>query len=414
MKVVIIGGGIIGLCTAYYLRKTGAEVIILEKTDGNNGASFGNAGYISPSHFIPLASPGLVRQALKWMFDSSSPFYMKPRLDIDFIQWGLRFWSNANEKTVTKNSHHLNSFLQYSRLKTIEIAGEIGNSFDLELKGCYMMCREQKTFDHEKELCSIAKDFGIETRIMNHDELQEAEPNAQPKSIGAVYFPIDAHLHPIKWVKSMKKCLLEMGVVIKYETVLTDFNLNGNVIENVNIHETKIQADYYVIAAGAWLPEVVKKLGIHLLLQAGKGYSMTIPNVPNNLNRPAILVDDRVAMTPLGADLRIGGTMELSGINHDIHMNRVKAIVNAVNNNFQNIKLNPPKKEEAWCGLRPVTPDGLPYIGNTSKYRNLTIAGGHAMLGISLAAGTGKIVSDLIEGKNPEIKIEGFKVERFN
>lgn len=413
MKVVIVGGGIIGLCTAYYLRKTGAQVIILEKTDGNNGASFGNAGYLSPSHFIPLASPGLIRQALKWMFNSSSPFYMKPRLDIDFIQWGLKFWSNANEKTVTKNSYHLNSFLQYSRLQTIEIASEIGISFDLELKGCYMMCREQKTFDHEKELCSIAKDFGIETKIMSHEDLLEAEPEALPKSIGAVFFPIDAHLHPIKWVMSMKQKLIEMGVVIQYNTELTDFKINGKVIENVEINGEAIQADHFIIAAGAWLPEVVKKLGIHLLLQAGKGYSITIPQVKTNLNRPAILVDDRVAMTPLGKDLRIGGTMELSGINHDVHMNRVKAIVKAVNNNFANIKIEEPKKEDAWCGLRPVTPDGLPYIGNISKYNNLTIAGGHAMLGISLAAGTGKIISDLIEGKNPEINIEGFRVERF-
>ena len=155
MKIVIIGGGIIGLCSAFYLTKSGIEVTIIEKTDGDNNCSFGNAGYISPSHFIPLASPGLVKQALKWMFDSSSPFYMKPRLNIDFIKWGIKFLKNANYEKLYHNSIHLNEILQYSRSKTIEIADELKNSFDLELKGCYMMCRNEKTLEHEIELPKI-------------------------------------------------------------------------------------------------------------------------------------------------------------------------------------------------------------------------------------------------------------------
>lgn len=412
MKVVIIGGGIIGLCSAYYLNKGGHEVTIIEKTNGDNNCSFGNAGYISPSHFLPLASPGLVKQALKWMFDGSSPFYMQPRFDVDFFKWCIQFLKNANKTTLFKNAVHLNEILQYSRLKTIEIADDLKNEFDLELKGCYMMCREASTLEHEIEIADKAKQFGLETIVYTQSELQQLEPGLGIKSIGAVYFPLDAHLHPIKWMKSMQQHLIASGVKIEYNKEVTGFDLHHGTIKSASCVEQKYNADQFIISTGAWLPEIVKKLNIHLLLQAGKGYSITYENVAINLSRPAILVDDRVALTPLRQHLRIGGTMELSGINHTIKMNRANAIVNAANKNFENLNLSMPAEKEVWCGLRPVTPDGLPFIGKLSKYNNLILAGGHAMLGVSLAAGTGKIVSNMVEEKTQEIEIGGFNPER--
>jgi D-amino-acid dehydrogenase len=361
---------------------------------------------------VPLASPGLVKKAIKWMFDSSSPFYMKPRLDIDFMRWGIKFLKNANQKTLLKNSIHLNEILQYSKVKTVEIAEELKNTFDLELKGCYMMCRNESTLHHEIELCERAKEFGIDTIVYTKEDLEKLEPKLGVQSIGAVYFPIDAHLHPIKWVKSMREYLSNKGVKIYYNTEVTDFKIENGRVKTVVTKDEAINADKVVIATGAWLPNVVKKLGVNILLQAGKGYSTTYENVNNNLSRPAILVDDRVALTPLGNDLRIGGTMELTGINHTIHLNRMQAIVNACNKNFTNINLTMPPKEKIWCGLRPVTTDGLPFIGRVNKYENLVLAGGHAMLGISLAAGTGKLVTDILEGKKTDINIDGFRVER--
>jgi D-amino-acid dehydrogenase len=413
VKVVIVGSGIIGLCSAYYLNKSGHSVIMIDKSDGQNGCSFGNAGYISPSHFIPLASPGIISQGLKYMTSSSSPFYIKPRLNVDLIRWCLKFWSYSNEKKVQESIPSLNALLQYSREKTIEIADELKNSFDLQLKGCYMMYRLEKTQEHEYELAHQAKQFGIDTIPYTQSELQAMEPGLGITSLGAVLYPIDAHLNPIKWMKAMKEYLTSKGVEFKWNTELADITKLGNKITEVTVtNNEKISCDHLVVATGSWLPSLLSKIGIKLLLQPGKGYSTTYDSVAVNLSKPAILADDRVALTPLGNSLRIGGTMELSGINSEIRMPRVQAIVNAVNKNFTEMKLPIPSKDKIWSGLRPVSPDGMPYISNSKMVENITIAGGHAMLGISLAAGTGKIVDDLVNKNKTDIGIKSFDIAR--
>lgn len=412
MKVAIIGGGIIGMCCAYYLNKCGIEVQIIEKTDGKNGCSFGNAGYISPSHYIPLASPGIISQGLKWMLSSTSPFYIKPRLDIDLIKWGLAFWKNCNEKKVNKVIPSLNQILHYSREKTIEISKEFDNSFDLELKGCYMMFRKQKTADHEMELCIKSKELGIETIVYTKEELCQLEPDLGITSLGAVYYPIDAHLNPIKWMNSMHNYLEKNGVKFYFNEEVSSFVKKDQKVKSLATKNSEINFDHLIIASGSWLPGTLKMLNLNILLQPGKGYSTTYENQFINLSKPAILVDDRVALTPLKTSLRVGGTMELSGINADLNTQRVEAIINAVNNNFTNLNLTMPPINKIWSGLRPVSPDGLPYIGKVRNYKNVTVAGGHAMIGISLAAGTGKIVSDLINNIDPDIDISSFDVNR--
>lgn len=412
MKVAIIGGGIIGMCCAFYLNKLGIEIQIIEKTDGKNGCSFGNAGYISPSHYIPLASPGIISQGLKWMFSSTSPFYIKPRLNSDLIKWGLAFWKNCNNVKVNHSIPALNHFLHYSREKTIEISKELENSFDLELNGCYMMFRKQKTADHEMELCIKSKELGIETIVYTNEELCQLEPDLGITSLGAVYYPIDAHLNPIKWMNSMQNFLKKNGVKFSFNEEVTSFVKKDQKVISLATENSEISFDHLIIASGSWLPNTLKMLNLDILLQPGKGYSTTYENQIINLSKPAILVDDRVALTPLKTSLRVGGTMELSGINSDIKTQRVEAIINAVNNNFTNLNLAMPPVNKIWSGLRPVSPDGLPYIGNVRNYKNVTVAGGHAMIGISLAAGTGKIVCDIVNNISPEINIESFDVNR--
>ena len=188
--------------------------------------------------------------------------------------------------------------------------------------------------------------------------------------------------------------------------------MNGSKVKSVVTDKTIIATDHIVIAVGSWLPILTKKLGLSLLLQAGKGYSITYSQVKKNLKHPAILVDDRVALTPLGEDIRIGGTMELSGINHSINMNRVRPIVAAANFTYPGIDLQIPKKEDVWSGLRPCSPDGLPYIGESKFHSNVAVAGGHAMIGISLAAATGKLISQMISKEKTEINIDAFRLDR--
>ena len=411
-KVIVAGGGVIGLCTAYYLNKAGHEVILIDKGDLKHGTSFGNAGYISPSHFIPLASPGIVAKGLQWMLSSSSPFYIKPRLNMDLIRWALTFWKRSGKSTMERNIPHLNTILHLSRELTSSIRNELGNQFRMEEKGCFMLYKSILTEKHEIELAKEAAALNIETRIFNAKEIQAMEPEVEVNVRGGVLYPIDAHLHPGDLMQTIHNHLQASGVQFQLETTITGFEKQGRKVSKVLTDKGDFSGDEVVLATGSWLPVTSRDLGIDLLLQAGKGYSMTFDAVEKNLHYPAILVDDRVAMTPMGADLRMGGTMEISGIGSPMLMKRVQAIFKAAKNYYPDLPVEFPAQEKIWHGLRPLSPDGLPYIGRHSKYDNIVMAGGHAMLGLSLAAATGKLVEELVSGIDTSIDISAFNVER--
>jgi D-amino-acid dehydrogenase len=411
-KVIVAGGGIIGMCAAYYLKKEGHDVVVIERGDLKSGTSFGNAGYISPSHFIPLASPGIIAKGMKWMMSSTSPFYIKPRLNMDLIKWGLTFWKRSGQSTMERNIPHMNAILQLSRELTSEIKNDLGNNFRMEEKGCLMLYKSELTEKHEIELAKEAAELNIETQIFNAKEIQQMEPDVEVNVRGGILYPIDCHLHPGDLMATIKKYLDDNGVEFKLNTTITGFEKNAGVITKIITDNGDVTGDEYLLATGSWLPLVTKDLGIEILLQAGKGYSMTFENVSRNIKYPAILVDDRVAMTPMGADLRMGGTMEISGLGSPTLMKRVNSIFSAAKSYYPNLPVEFPKPEKIWSGLRPLSPDGLPYIGRHSAYKNLVIAGGHAMLGISLAAATGKLIEEIIAHKKTSIDTSAFDVER--
>lgn len=413
MKVTIIGGGVIGLCSAYYLQKEGYDVIVIERGHLTDGCSFGNMGYMSPSHFVPLASPGIISQGIKWMLNSTSPFYIKPRLNLDLIQWGYHFWKSSTTKTVEKNSPHLNSILQLSRHLINDMRTEIGDAFDMEEKGCLMMCKQQKTLDHEFHLADDAEKFGLKVERLNKDAVQQLEPDVELNVAGAVLFKDDCHFNPGKMMISLKKYLEKKGVHFLLNTTVTGFERSNKNISAVITDKGIFATEQVVVATGSWLPVVTKMMGIKLLLQPGKGYSHTYKHVEKNIKYPAILVDGRCAITPWGKQLRIGGTMELSGINNKVIISRMQGIYNSAKDFYPGLKIDFPPTDKIWNGLRPVTPDGLPYIGRLSNFENVIIAGGHAMLGISEGTGTGKLVSEIIQSKETSINISAFNPQRF-
>ncbi len=413
-KVIVAGGGVIGLCAAYYLHKGGHEVVVIERGDIQTGTSFGNAGYVSPSHFIPLASPGIVAKGLQWMLSSSSPFYIKPRLDLDLIKWGLTFWRRSAKSYMEKNIPPLNEILHLSRALTSEIRDELGNHFRMEEVGCFMLYKSAVTEKHEIELAKEAASLGIETKIFDAKGVQEMEPEVEVNVRGGVLYPIDCHLHPGDLMQTIYQYLQSNGVQFHLNTTIEGFEKEGRKVSKVITDKGDFTADAFVLATGSWLPIVTKHLGIELLLQAGKGYSMTFENVEKNLHQPAILVDDRVAMTPMGTDLRMGGTMEISGLQSPMLIKRVQAIFKAAKNYYPNLPVSFPSSEKIWWGWRPLSPDGLPYIGRHSAFDNLVLSGGHAMLGLSLAAATGKLVEEIIGGKKTSMDIAAFNVERYN
>jgi D-amino-acid dehydrogenase len=413
MNVTIIGGGVIGLSTAYYLQKEGYDVTIIERGDITDGCSFGNMGYMSPSHFVPLASPGIISQGLKWMLSPTSPFYIKPRLNLDLMQWGYHFWKSSTEKMVKKNSPHLNDILQLSRRLINEMRTGIGDVFDMEEKGCLMMCKQQKTLDHEFHLADDAERFGLKVERLNRDAVQQLEPNVELNIAGAVLFKDDCHFNPGKMMIALKKYLEGKRVKFLLNTTVTGFEKAGTRIAAIITDKGKIDVEELVIATGSWLPVVTKMMGVKLLLQPGKGYSHTYQYVEKNIKYPAILVDGRCAITPWGHQLRIGGTMELSGINNQVLIKRMQGIYDSAKDFYPGLKIDFPPADKIWNGLRPVTPDGLPYIGRTKAYNNVVIAGGHAMLGISEGPGTGKLVTEIIQHKQPTVKITAFDPNRF-
>ena len=411
--ITIIGGGVIGLCSAYYLQEEGYSVTVIERGNITDGCSFGNMGYMSPSHFMPLASPGIIAEGFKHMLSSSSPFYIKPRLNWDLMQWGWHFWKSSNTATVKKNAPHLNNLLQLSRGLINDMRDEIGDVFDMEEKGCLMMCKQQKTLDHEFHLADDAEKFGLKVERLQKDDVQKLEPDVELNVAGAVLFKDDCHFNPGKMMITLKNYLEKKGVQFQLNTTVTGFEKSSDAISAVITDKGKFDCEQVIVATGSWLPVVAKMMGIKLLLQPGKGYSHTYQHVEKNIKYPAILVDGRCAITPWGHQLRIGGTMELSGINNNILINRMQGIYNSAKDFYPGLKIDFPPADKIWNGLRPVTPDGLPYIGRTAAYNNVIVAGGHAMLGISEGTGTGKIVSQLIKNTKTVIAIEAFNPQRF-
>lgn len=410
---IIVGGGIIGLCSAYYLQKEGHTVTIIERGDITDGCSFGNMGYMSPSHFVPLASPGIISEGIKYMLSSSSPFYIKPRLNLELIQWAWHFYKNSTAAHVKRAAPHLNNILQLSRNLINDMRTEIGDSFDMEAKGCFMMCKQQKTLEHEFHLADDAEKLGLVVERMNAAQVQALETDVEIDVAGAVLFKDDCHFDPGKLIITLKNYLEKKGVQFQLNSTVSGFEKNGSTVNAVFTNNGKFNCDNLVIATGSWIPTVSKMLGIHLLLQPGKGYSYTYDNVEKNIKYPAILVDGRCAITPWGNRLRIGGTMELSGINNKVLIKRMQGIYDSAKNFYPGLKIDFPPADKIWNGLRPVTPDGLAYIGRTAEYNNVVIAGGHAMLGISQGTGTGLLVSQLLQNKKTEIDISAFDLKRF-
>ncbi len=413
MEVSIIGGGIIGLSCAYYLKKEGYQVTVIDRGDISNNCSFGNMGYVSPSHFVPLASPGIIKEGLRHMMSSSSPFYVKPRLSLDLLRWGIRFWKSSNSATVKRNAPHLNNILQLSRGLVNDFVEDLGNIFELEEKGCLLLYKGAAAEEHELHLAEEAAHFGLQTERLDAAGVQGLEPEVEVNVRGGVLYKDDCHFNPGRLMLALKEYLQNEGVVFRLECEVTGFEKVGNRLTGILTDKEKINTERVILAAGSWIPQVAKQMGIYLLLQPGKGYSYTYGNVDKNIHYPSILVDGRCAMTPWGRKLRIGGTMEISGINSRVLVNRMRGIYSSALDFYPDLPIEFPSTDRIWHGLRPVTPDGLPYIGKHSMYNNLVIAGGHAMLGVSQATGTGKLVTEILSGRKTSIDCSAFGTQRF-
>ena len=410
-EVVIIGGGIIGLCAAYYLQKEGHHVTVIDKSDFSSGASYVNAGYITPSHIIPLATPGIITKGLKWMLNPASPFYVKPRLDADFLKWAIAFKQSANKKKVSESIPVIKDINIFSRELYEEMKASGDFSFHYERKGLLLAYKNEKVGEEEWKVGQKAIELGMKVENLSAKEVEQLEPNANLNIKGAIYFHSDAHMTPDDFMKEMLSYLKAKGVVILANEEVINLEISNQTITKLITDKREMKVDEVLMAAGSWSPLIGKKLGIKMLLQAGKGYRINVAR-ETNITMPTVLCEAKVAVTPMNGFTRFAGTMEIAGINNKINPVRVNAIAKAASKYYYELQITEQEKAEAQCGLRPVTPDGLPYIGKTSNYKNLTIATGHAMMGWSMGPATGKLVTEIISEQKTSLEMKPFEVER--
>jgi len=375
------------------------------------GASYVNAGYLSPSHIIPLSAPGVMRKGIKWMFDKSSPLYIKPRLDSDFLKWTWAFNKSCNLRHVEKAAPVIKDIAVLSQDLYRDISEKENIDSHYVTKGLFMLCQTEKALEIEVNIAHYANKLGLEAREVSASEIKELEPNVEINAIGAAYFKCDHHTTPHEFMIGLKSVLKNKGVQFYTNERVIDLEVNNNTIKSIKTDKQVIEADEFVLAAGSWSNMLSKKLGIKLLLQAGKGYRVNSES-ETGITIPAILAEAKVAITPMNGFTRFAGTMEIAGINQNINKVRVEAIANAAKKYYPNIELTAEEKDNAACGLRPVSPDGLPYIGKSKKCNNLTIAAGHAMMGWSMATATGKLVSEIISEQKLSLDINPFNPDR--
>jgi D-amino-acid dehydrogenase len=413
-SIVIIGGGVIGLSTAYYAARRSHRVTVLDRNPAQrDGCSFGNAGMIVPSHFVPLAAPGMVALGLKWMWNPESPFYIKPRCSADLLSWGVKFFRAANARHVARSAPLLRDLHWASRTCFEELAGLPDNDFGLVQKGLLLLCKTEHALADEAKMAEQARKLGVPAEVLDAAETAALEPNVRMDVMGSVYFPKDCHLSPNRFMAGLQQQLEKLGVHFSWETDVRGFKQDDARIHAVTTSRGEFAADEYVVCGGSWSPILAQDLRLCLPLQAGKGYSLTLQQPRRLPQICSIFSEARLAVTPMGRALRFGGTMEIAGLNEDINPVRVQGIIKSVPKYYPEFTPEDFVGVQPWRGLRPCSPDGLPYVGRTARYANLSIATGHAMMGLSLGPITGRLMAQILSKETPSIDIGLLNPDRY-
>lgn len=410
--IVIIGGGVIGLCTAHFCLKRGHRVTIIERGPaGHDGCSFGNAGLVVPSHFRPPTSPQNLVLGLKWLTNRRSPFHIRPRINVELIAWLVKFLRHSNNGHVQRAAPLLRDLELASRELYDELADEL-DDFEFVRKGLLVMCRTPEGREALVTETEFANRLGITAHLLSADEVKEMEPNIRMDTMGAIHYPQDGHLTPAKLMASLDRRLRDSGAQFVWNTEVTGWRQNGSRAVAVAGTGAEYDGDDFVIATGSWTPLIARRLGLRCPVMAGKGYNLTLPNPPQLPQHSILCNEARVAVTPMGGALRFAGTLEIGPRDHRIGNIRVQAIKDAVARYFPDYTSDVFDGIEPWCGLRPCTPDGLPYIGRGGRYANVWVAAGHAMSGVSLAPITAKLISEMVSGEQPAIPVAALSPDR--
>lgn len=410
--ILIIGGGIIGVTAAYFLAEAGAEVTLVEKGDIAAGSSYGNAGLICPCHSEPIPRPGVLTQGLKWLLDAESPFYIKPRLDPDLIRWLWRFQAHCHETAVQRAIPHLRDMQRESLHLYQHLIAQAEIECDFEKKGGLTLFRTEAGLAQGQHEVAAMRQFGLQMALLpDAAAVRALEPNIHPNVVGGIHYQEDAHINPARFVYGLAAAARAQGATLLTQTEVLGFDVSERGIRAVRTSAGQYKPQQIILAAGAWSTAMARPLGVAIPMQPAKGYSLTLTRPPNFLHTHLHLAEAKVAVTPMGRQVRLAGTLELAGFDLSINQRRVMAIGRAANDYLVGLENQEPV--EIWRGLRPCPPDGLPYIGRPRQHPNLIIATGHAMLGMSMGPVTGKLVAQIACGETPSLDLAPFAPDRF-
>ncbi len=408
MHVTIIGGGVIGLTSAYQMARQGAGVTLIDARPTGRGASEVNAGWICPAEAAPVPAPGLVGQAIRWMLRSDSPLYIRPSLEPSFVSFMLRMWRHCNIEDYRSGMEELLR-LSEGTMELLDGYRRDGITFEMHSRGLLMaFLSERKLDDHRKNL-DIVESFGLEPRVLIGDAVREQEPALSDAVQGGILFPSERYLDPATFARGLHHRCLELGVEIVEGAPIDRVDVSGTRVTAVLAGTRRFASDAFLLAAGAWSGSMSRLFGASLPVRPGKGYSLDLPRY--ELRSPVYLTDARVAVTPLDGKLRLAGTMEFGKLDEKVDAVRAGAIARAPGSFFRD--WTPTTDPIVGAGVRPMTPDGLPIIGKLPNLENAWVSTGHAMLGITLAPASAAAISDLILHGRRSPTLHSFTPDRF-
>jgi D-amino-acid dehydrogenase len=416
VKVLVLGGGVIGVSTAYYLARSGHEVELVDRQSGPAlETSFANAGEVSPGYSAPWAGPGVPLKALKWMLMQHRPLVIWPLLDPAMWRWGAMMLANCTERAYAVNKSRMVPIAEYSRDCLRALRAETGIAYDDRAQGTLQLFRTHKQLEGIASDVDILKQYGVPFEVLDRAGFCAVEPalrHTQEKFVGALRLPNDETGDCFKYTNRLAGMAAACGVIFRWNTRIQQLQVGGGAITGVHTDAGLLQADKVVLALGSYSPQLLKPVGLSIPVYPVKGYSITVPITDAAQAPQSTIMDEthKVAVTRLGDRIRVGGTAELAGYSLNLREPRRSTLEHVVTDLFPNG--GDVSQASFWCGLRPMTPDGTPIVG-TTPIANLLLATGHGTLGWTMAAGTGRVIADLVSGRKPEIDISGLNVDRY-
>jgi D-amino-acid dehydrogenase len=417
MKVLVLGSGVIGVSSAWHLARAGHEVTVVDRQPAAAlETSYGNAGEVSPGYSAPWAGPGVPVKAIKWLLMHHRPLVIRPTLDLNLVRWGLAMLRNCTAARYDINKSRMVRLAEYSRDCLRELRAETGIAYDERMQGTLQLFRTQAQLDGTAADIAILQRYGVRFELLDRAGCIRHEPalsRVSDKFVGGLLLPGDETGDCFKFTQNLAAMAAQRGVTFRYGTRIEALQSAGGRLDGVLTDTGVLTADAYLLALGSYSPMLLAPIGIRVPVYPVKGYSITVPITDASGAPESTVMDEthKVAVTRLGSRIRVGGTAELAGYTLQLHEARRRTLEHVVTDLFPHG--GDVARAEFWCGLRPMTPDGTPIVGGT-RLPNLFLATGHGTLGWTMAAGTGRVMADLMSGRSPQIDLQGLTVDRYS